>query len=314
MARLFISYKYSDMKTAQKVERHLLAKNHSVAVHVGAAVAGNWRTKFSQALVRSDAFVVLLGDDGLTSKNVVGEIGAARAIDNLRGMPLLPVLIGEMPIPEFIGDIFCLRLKSDADDDVAQLVAELDKSIRDSVAVTPRIFVSHRHIDEPVVAALVSLLEQAFNIGSNDIRCTSVKPYMLPPGARTSEQLRVELAKAELVLGIVSPDTTQSNYVLCELGAAWGRDVPTFPLLARGATATQVPPPLNERHCVTLQSEEECLELIEHIASKTTLVRKDVALVKLSQEAKRLSALAVQPANAENAKAKTSKVGSGNRR
>ena len=34
MARLFISYKYSDMKTAQKVERHLLAKNHLSLIHI----------------------------------------------------------------------------------------------------------------------------------------------------------------------------------------------------------------------------------------------------------------------------------------
>jgi hypothetical protein len=48
----------------------------------------------------------------------------------------------------------------------------------------------------------------------------------------------------------------ESNYVLAELGAAWGRDVTTFPLLARGATYADVPSPLNERHCVSLEVQE----------------------------------------------------------
>jgi hypothetical protein len=45
--------------------------------------------------------------------------------------------------------------------------------------------------------------------------------------------LRSNLAGAELVIGLLSPGTTESNYVLVELGAAWGQDVTTFPLLAR---------------------------------------------------------------------------------
>jgi hypothetical protein len=70
-------------------------------------------------------------------------------------------------------------------------------------------------------------------------------------------------------------DTTESNYVLAELGAAWGRDVATFPLLARGATYSDVPSPLNERHSVSLESQENCLELIESVCAKTTLKRRE---------------------------------------
>jgi TIR domain len=131
MAKLFISYKNTDTKTAQRLEQHLLSKGHHVAVPVAAAVAGNWRTKFSQALVSSDACIVVLSETGLSSKNVLGEIGAARAIDNIKGMSLLPVLVGEMPIPDFINDIYCLRLRTDAEDEFAKVAAQLDKSIQD---------------------------------------------------------------------------------------------------------------------------------------------------------------------------------------
>jgi hypothetical protein len=74
--------------------------------------------------------------------------------------------------------------------------------------------------------SLIDLLESAFHVEPADIRCTSVPGYMLTPGERTSDELRSSLAGAELVIGLLSPGTTESNYVLAELGAAWGRDVP----------------------------------------------------------------------------------------
>ena len=67
----------------------------------------------------------------------------------------------------------------------------------------------------------------------------------------------------------------------------------TFPLLARGATYADVPSPLNERHCVSLESQENCLELIEFVSAKTTLKgREGNILGKVAQAAKALAAAA----------------------
>jgi TIR domain len=100
----------------------------------------------------------------------------------------------------------------------------------------PRIFISHRHKDEDVGKVLVNLLEAAFHIEKGDIRCTSVQPYRLPAGARTPDRLRVEIRHAGVVLGILTPDTKESSYVLFELGASWGQNIPCFPSLRRGRT------------------------------------------------------------------------------
>jgi hypothetical protein len=172
------------------------------------------------------------------------------------------------------------------------LVNKLDEAIQDNMRLTPRVFISHRHKDWAIAKALIELLKSALVIDSADIRCTSVQGYMLTPGERTSEELRSNLAGAELVIGVLSPGTTESNYVLTELGAAWGQDVTTFPLLARGATYSDVPSPLNERHCVSLESQENCLDLIEYVAMKTTLRRKGKTLGKLMQAAKAWAAAA----------------------
>jgi hypothetical protein len=287
MANVFVAHAWNDLALARDLEARLLAKGHRIRIPVGTATAGNWRAKYTKALAAAEVLVVLITEAALQSKNVVGEIGAGRVLEELRGTLLLPVLVGDLGIPDFLSDIYCFRLY-----DVQTLVDELEKAICDNVKLTPRIFISHRHKDEAVVGALTDLLEQAFYIERNDIRCTSVQPYMLTPGERTSELLRNEIARAELVIGVLSPDTSESNYVLCELGASWGQDVPTFPVLVRGATYANVPSPLSERHSMSLETDENCLQLIDYVAAKTTLRRKDGGIGKLAQQAKALAVAA----------------------
>lgn len=290
MAAIFISCNSQDDAVARGLEKRLADKGHRITLPIGTAIAGSWRTKITKALSSSEALVAILSQAGLDSKNVIGEIGAGRVLAFTKGMLLLPVLVGRIDIPDFINDVFCFRCDTGSDADLDNLVQQLDKAIADNVRSTPRVFISHRHKDEPVAAALTQLLEQAFYIERTDIRCTSVKPYNLSPGERTSEQLRADIAGAELVIGILSPDTSQSNYVLCELGASWGQDVPTFPVLARGATFNDIPSPLNERHSVSLDDEESCLQLIDYIASKTTLKRREGTIGRIAEQAKALVA------------------------
>jgi TIR domain len=292
MANIFLSHAWADLVLSQSLESRLLAKGHKSRIPVGTAVAGNWRAKYTKALAVADALIVLVTDASLASKNVLGEIGAGRVLEQTRGMLMLPVLFQDLPIPEFLSDIYCFRWKEV--DRLDALVEDLDKAITDNIKLTPRIFISHRHKDEPIVAALTALLEQAFFVDRNDIRCTSVQPYMLTPGERTSELLRTEITGAELVIGVLSPDTSESNYVLCELGASWSRDVPTFPVLARGATYADVPPPLNERHSMSLETEENCLQLVDYVASKTSLRRRDGAIGQVAQQAKLLATAAAR--------------------
>ena len=290
MAKIFISYSVRDgVSLAQEIEKGLQKKGHRISIPIDFKVAGNWRNKLTKGLVTSDALIAILTPRALKSPYVLGEIGAGRAMESSRQMLLVPVLPQSVKIPPFLSDVFCFKLKNG---DVDALVNDLDKAIRDNMRLTPRIFISHRHKDKTIAKGLIDLLDSAFTIGPADIRCTSVQGYMLTPGERTSEELRSNLAGAELVMGLLTPETSESNYVLAELGAAWGRDVTIFPLLARGATYAHVPSPLNERHCVSLEAYENCLELIEFVEAKTTLKPKVRVSATVAQVATALAAAA----------------------
>lgn len=296
MARFFFSHAYADQGLAREIERRLCDAGHEVSIPVGTLPAGKWRDKLWRGLENSDVLVALLSERGLASPYVASEIGAAGVFDRARGMLLLPILFPDSSeIPLFVSDYACFRLASEDEVSLTALVGKLCEAIGQHSVETPKgpkIFVSHRHKDEPQARALLEMLQAAFEIKKEDIRCTSVPPYKLDAGDKTSERLREEIAGAEVVLGLLSPDTSESKYVLAELGAAWGVDVPTFPLLLRGSRFEDVPEPLNERHSLSLERGAECFQLIQDLRRVTSLTAKEGVESSIYERVERLAKLA----------------------
>lgn len=287
MAKLYLSYKNEDAPLAKALAAELEALGHTAIYDAVALEPGqNWRDVLLRALIEADAVVVLLTERALTSQFVMGEIGAARAMQHAFGRTLLlPVLVGPIQIPPVISDLFTVRMEHDSNN-CKKTAIELIRAFGEHQSRTrrgyPRIFVSHRHSDVAVVQALVNVLTTAFVIEPTDLRCTSVHPYRLKAGDRTTDRLRAELQRAEAVLGIISPDVKASSYVLFELGASWGRAGLTLPLLIRGATTADVPAPIGDLHTLSLADEAECHQLVDDLAN----------VVSLSKQTKYNSALA----------------------
>lgn len=129
------------------------------------------------------------------------------------------------------------------------------------------IFISHAHADEDLARAIVEVITKAFTISDDAIRCTSVPGYKLPAGVHTASKLRNEIEKTEFVLGVITPRSIESKYVLLELGAAWGLGKRTLPLVARGIKSSGIPGPLGELHWIDLTASQECHQLIDDLSS-----------------------------------------------
>lgn len=256
-----------------RLRSQLEAHGHEVKYDTNVLVAGDdWRKELSDALRSSDALVAIIAERN--SEFVCAEIGAARTYAVSKGTLLIPIVVGDFKIPHFISDLNLMFLRDVEDEAYIRGLAvgvddAVNKHLKRLRGKYPAVFVSHRHKDQQLVKALVDLVTAAFGLSNADVRCTSVHPYTLKAGSRTPDRLKAEIARAKAVLGVVTPDTSGSSYVLFELGAAWGQDVMTFPLLAKGATMEHIPSPISDRHPLKLTDSDDCEQLIDDLADVT---------------------------------------------
>jgi len=297
MAILFVSYKWEDRDAATGLVAELRALGHEVRYDTDLVIGMAWREKLLSALLDADAMVLLWTENTWRSQHVAAEVGAVRATPRIA---LMPVLVGEVPIPPFIQDLFADRVADTTPATLAALAGRLDRSVASHISMRgrrpkdrPRLFISHRHKDEAVVRELLACLEARFDIQPGDVRCTSVRPYRLPVGQATSSRLREEVTAAEAVLGILTPDTLESSYVAFELGAAWGHQVWTCPLLARGADQKHIPDPIRDLSPLFLDRPAECQQLLDDLQGFTSLrPRANVSASSLIDKLNRLAQVA----------------------
>jgi hypothetical protein len=279
MATILLLYHSNDRNYADALERALSDKGHDVRRRAADTFSGDeWRRALQDELPSSDAGILLITESFLRLNHLTAETGAVEALSLERGLFVVPVIVGGLPTPKFLQhlDDLTVRVGSPREfsDKHSAIVHAFEAYFSTLGGHYPRVFISHRHKDEDVATALVRLLEAAFYIERADIRCTSVHPYRLPPGERTAERVRNEIRRARVVLGILTPDTKDSSYVLLELGASWGQEVASWPLLAKGATVTDVPSPISDVQVLRLEDERECHQLIDDLPELTGLKRR----------------------------------------
>ncbi len=129
-----------------------------------------------------------------------------------------------------------------------------------------KVFISHNSNDEELAKCLVNLLQKSLRLESSDIRCSSVDGYQLEGGVTIDETLKVEVHEAELVIGLITPNSLKSLYVAFELGARWGISKPMIPILAAGVTSEHLEGPLSSISALSCNNEGQVLQLLEDAA------------------------------------------------
>lgn len=91
-------------------------------------VGVDWRKELLNELKSSDGLLVLITKNSLNSKYVISEIGTTRAFidENENKKFLIPVIYGDIEIPDFIKDLYSIRL---SDDNYEESINRIDSSI-----------------------------------------------------------------------------------------------------------------------------------------------------------------------------------------
>ena len=125
----------------------------------------------------------------------------------------------------------------------------------------PRVYISHSREDRDFAIKLRHLLE---NAGVDSfISEIDISRGMM----RWTDITREALEKSDALIVLVSKSPSKSNWVLFEVGAAWGQGKRIIPLLLPGTDFKDIPQMLQEFQVLPVKSENEAqraVELITH--------------------------------------------------
>lgn len=168
----------------------------------------------------------------------------------------------------------------------------IQKELKDSEELD--VFISHSSFDTKFIEKLVELLRSSLNMPAKRIRCSSIDGYRLSVGAYTDEQLRKEVHDAKILIGVITPYSIKSAYVLFELGARWGAKKKMFPILACGADPSVIGGPLKAINSLDCDNVSQIHQLIDEISKVLQIPKESAAsyqnkvdqLIKANKELK----------------------------
>ncbi|PAC26940.1 toll/interleukin-1 receptor domain-containing protein [Flectobacillus sp. BAB-3569] len=129
MANIYISYQHTDAEIVKQISGELVNRGHSILLDDSILKVGqDWRKVLLDSLKNADGVLVLITEHSLKSNYVVSEVGTARAYvaESANKKFIIPVIYGEIPIPNFIDDLYCIRLYKDT---FEETIDKIDASI-----------------------------------------------------------------------------------------------------------------------------------------------------------------------------------------
>ena len=153
------------------------------------------------------------------------------------------------------------------------------KSNEDSNKVTSNmeIFISHSSKDAAIAEALINVLIKAYKFKNSQIRCTSVDGYKLPTGISTDEQLKSEIFNSRVFIGLLTSTSINSTYVLFEIGARWGANLPILPIICDTSGNLLLKGPLKSINVLDATNVSDIHQFIYDVGSHLNLKPEDTS-------------------------------------
>lgn len=151
-----------------------------------------------------------------------------------------------------------------------------------------KVFISHSHQNSEAAKALVDMLLAKLSFVDDDIRCTSVPGHQLPFGKNIADILKKDINLSPAIIALISTDSLKSEWVMFELGAAWGLDKVIYPIVGPNVGLRDLPGPLSHLPCVEIESPDassRTSDLLHQLAVDLKLDQKNGGKTQASLEA-----------------------------
>lgn len=129
MAKIYLSYQHTDVELIKRIGEDLRTLGHQTIMDETVMKGGSdWRKDLLTELKSSDGLLVLITENSINSNYVISEIGTTRAFidENENKKFLIPVIYGNIEIPDFIRDLYCIRI---TDQNFSEAISKIDNSI-----------------------------------------------------------------------------------------------------------------------------------------------------------------------------------------
>jgi len=129
-----------------------------------------------------------------------------------------------------------------------------------------KVFISHSSADVEIVKLIIKLIRSSLNLSPNEILCSSIEGHKLSPGVNTDERLKEEVHRAKSFIGVITENSINSSYVLFELGARWGANLPMVPIICDEKGTSILSGPLKNINCLTHIKRGDLYSMIDTIS------------------------------------------------
>ncbi len=110
----------------------------------------------------------------------------------------------------------------------------------------------------------------------------------------TDEKIRAELRQYKVVVGLLTPNSLKSSYVLFELGARWGQGLFIAPIFSNGASSKNLRGPLSGFNVLSASIDEDLHQFLSDIGEKLGVQVRDAKV--FTKQLKIVSELASEEA------------------
>jgi hypothetical protein len=129
------------------------------------------------------------------------------------------------------------------------------------------LFVSHSSKDKKIAQAFVQFLRAGAAVTRKQIRCTSDPVSGFKKGTIIAKALRKDIDDCYYFIPLITPRSLGSQWVLIEIGAAWGMDKEIIPVLF-AKRKLMLPDVLNGILYCNITQLDELTQFAEELAQK----------------------------------------------